>query len=128
MEARVCQCGCGRELRLKNGDPDFKRRFYSKECLSKDKRRRTAFARELHRRKRVSTHAPEQPPRLRAGRRFWIRGRAGSAVGVLTLDAAHAIAGGLGKDLVAVLIENRPKAPSRSGRRPTTNDRRLGLR
>lgn len=123
MEARVCQCGCGRELRLKNGDPDFKRRFYSKECLARDKRRRTAFARELFRRKERGRTLPAPEPPRRATKRFWIQGRRGVSVGVHSIEAAHLVAQGMGKDLAAVLVGAQPKRVA-SSLRPATRDLR----
>lgn len=47
FKARVCQCGCKRELRKPDGTPDYRRRFYGKDCLDLDKRNRTHFKRWL---------------------------------------------------------------------------------
>lgn len=56
LQARVCSCGCGRELRDVNGYPDFSGRlfFSTTECLSKDKARRIAAARALQKTKETA--------------------------------------------------------------------------
>jgi hypothetical protein len=52
LKARVCSCGCGRELRDVNGYPDFGgRMFFAKECLAKDKAWRIAAQRALQKTK-----------------------------------------------------------------------------
>ncbi len=44
--ARICSCGCGRALLDERGWPDFSRkRFATKECLARDKARRTQMRR-----------------------------------------------------------------------------------
>jgi hypothetical protein len=56
---RVCSCGCGMPLLVKDGSPDFsKRRFYSAECKSKDKVSRIALGREKRKKKSVAAAHP----------------------------------------------------------------------
>jgi hypothetical protein len=45
--ARVCQCGCRRELRKPDGSPDLRRRFFDSDCLARDKRERKQIKRSI---------------------------------------------------------------------------------
>jgi hypothetical protein len=52
MRARVCACGCGKELRKQDGTPDFSaRRFFDRACLA---RTRSAACRRCARWRRRS--------------------------------------------------------------------------
>jgi hypothetical protein len=54
MRARVCACGCGREL-MKNGRPDFSaKRFFDRSCLAKDKAARIKAERAVAQEKRIA--------------------------------------------------------------------------
>lgn len=40
--ARYCICGCGKQLVKPNGDTDYDRMFFNKECRNRDKAQRIA--------------------------------------------------------------------------------------
>lgn len=86
MRARVCACGCGREL-LKNGRPEFSaRRFYDRGCLAKDKAARMAATRELARLRRVRSVRERAVAQTLPQRREWFVIR-GVRIGVFSADA-----------------------------------------
>jgi hypothetical protein len=51
--ARVCSCGCGKELVDKDGNPDYARtrRFFNRECSDNDKREQLKSKRETSKKK-----------------------------------------------------------------------------
>lgn len=77
MRARVCACGCGKELRKRDGTPDYSgRRFFDRACLGTDKARRLQAQRALASTKRkaevrdraVSQTLPQQREWYQVGR------------------------------------------------------------
>ena len=62
--ARVCICGCGRKLVNKDGQTDYDRKFFERECIAKDRKERLREARVFNKERRrcSSCGQPVLPP------------------------------------------------------------------
>ena len=58
---RVCQCGCGQKLLRPDGTTDWKRKFFDRECLGRDKRRRMQEHRRAAKSSRCGTCGARSP-------------------------------------------------------------------
>lgn len=49
--ARYCICGCGKELKTRDGDTDYKRMFFDATCRGRDKAQRIADQRAKYKKR-----------------------------------------------------------------------------
>lgn len=87
-DKRFCVCGCGRELKDKDGETDFTRIFFDSDCRGRDKAAR--IDQQRRRKQKKIERRKTCPTCKRSKLRFWIKVK-GVRVGLLNRDTADKI-------------------------------------